>query len=174
MCQYWVTLRLKNKGSYETIARFGGQQMQERTLQRQGRIMGLFSDRNFIPGAIKHHTGAKRLGIGTLRGRAQLLNYILGTRGLYIFSALGIVSNGHAIAFDTTDPSLYFLDPNIGQFWFDNGGHDHDAFFRNWFPRFWEAAMFEGGKSYKTDYHLGEKDLWRYTRGEPNELMNTE
>lgn len=62
-----------------------------------------------------------------------MLARIFATRGVYIYTTSGMVSSGHAIAFDTTNPDLYFMDPNFGQVWFEGCGNGEDGGFDQWF-----------------------------------------
>jgi len=152
MCQYWISLRMQGQRGDAIMFRFLGQNMRQIVHDRQEAI-GSTSRR--IPGTIKHDEGTKEDGRGALRGRTEALAKITTTRGLYIYGNTGFASSGHAIAFDTTQPDLYFMDPNFGQVWFENCVVAKGAFFDSWFRSYWEDEMWstsKGATSYKKNF----------------------
>jgi hypothetical protein len=165
MCSIWISLRQQNVSGGELLARFHGQTMQESCRNLQSVLEAKKTLK--IAGLTKHKVGGNSIG-----GIGKVLDKIMVDRGLYLLriSTGGTrIGPGHAIAFDTTPPSLYFMDPNFGQVWFDNYAPVGGQFFRDWFREYWTDegwidAQDEFGEeaiSYK-DLYPGARKLRRF------------
>jgi hypothetical protein len=68
---------------------------------------------------------------------------------------------GHAVGFDTRGAtSVYFMDPNTGQYWTE--GYD-EAYFKDWYRKYYECTGILAAGSYKTRYHDGDRSLTLYS-----------
>ena len=64
-------------------------------------------------------------------------------------------TGGHAVAFDTRGPAIFF-DPNSG-WWEARNNPTAVAFFKAWFPKYYTEA------GYRVPYHHGDRWVIRYT-----------
>jgi hypothetical protein len=90
-----------------------------------------------------------------LHSREQLLKIIHDRPGLYIFAFEQKGGGGHAIAFDTGNGGIHFMDPNSGEFWIDAPSHEDWASFKAWYKSLYEAV-------YKDDFEKGDRHLTKY------------
>ncbi len=111
----------------------------------------------------RHYNGAQA---NLAKGSRGILDAIFGSGvgmgpemsdGLRLFclSAGGQGTEaGHAIGFAVSSSMLYFLDPNIGQFWCHGATEGVRTNFREWF-----VTVFWPGAGYKASYAHGERVL---------------
>lgn len=118
---------------------------------------------------LAHVSSARRTGGGCfttfkgLRTRQDVINHVLGTPGVYIYAATAKAGGGHAFSFDTRDVArIAFFDPNQGEFVFTN---ETTAGMKGWWGRFWDASgadEHDGNRNYKTAFHKGVRELFKY------------